>query len=454
MPDTTPTSPATSHDKHGLLTAPIKRILPKLTWPMTVGLIAILLFNLIDTFFVAQLGTNELAAVSLTFPITFSLNCIILGMGIGLSALVGRQWGAQNQQNAKRLVTHSVIFTFAVMLVLGIIGALTVDPVFRLLGASDTTLTLLHPYMQIWYLTTPLLTIPMVGNNALRATGDTKTPAKIMMTSAILNGLLDPLFIFGLFGVPKLGMTGAAVATAISWTIAMILGLYVQVCREKLLAWPQWAHFKHDIKLLLKLAVPASLANLINPLTSAVIMALLARLSTDSVAAYGAAIRIQSLLLLLMIALSSAILPFMSQNIGANQRSRAFEGLFVSMHFAWGFQFFLYLMMVPLALPIARIFTHTPNVIHLISHYLWLVPLSFGAQGCTMLLMSAYNALHRTHWSLGWNLIKTLLILLPSIFLGCWLDGTMGVFIAMTLTNLFSGGAAYYAAGRLRRQTI
>ena len=454
MPDTTQKSQSVPYDKHGLLTVPVKKILPKLTGPMTVGLIAILLFNLIDTFFVAQLGTNELAAVSLTFPVTFSLNCIILGMGIGLSSMVGRQWGEQNQQNAKRLVTHSVIFTFVIMLIIGAIGSFTIDPIFRLLGASDTTLQLLQPYMSIWYWTTPLLAIPIVGNNALRATGNTKTPAKIMMTSAILNALLDPLFIFGLLGFPKLGMTGAAIATAISWTVAMSLGLYVQIYREKLLAAPQWAHFKQDIKSLLKLAVPASLANLINPLTSAVIMALLARLSTDSVAAYGAAIRVQSLLLLLMIALSSAILPFMSQNIGANQRSRAFEGLFVSMHFAWAFQFFLYLMMVPLALPIAHIFTKNPNVIHLISHYLWLVPLSFGAQGCTMLLMSAYNALHRTDWSLGWNLIKTVLILLPSVLIGRWLDGTMGVFVAITITNLLSGFAAYYAAKKLREHSV
>ncbi len=450
MSEPTPIESRLINDKYGLLTAPIKQILPKLTLPMAIGMIAILLFNLIDTFFVAQLGTTELAAVSLTFPVTFSLNCIMLGIGVGLSSLVGRQWGEQNQAGAKRLATHGVLFTVCLMVIIGIIGWLTVDPLFKLLGASDAALKLIHPYMSIWYLSAPLLAIPMVGNNALRATGDTKTPAKIMMTSAVLNALLDPLFIFGLFGFPKLGMTGAAIATAISWSFAMGLSLYVQIYREKLLISPQKSQFKKDVRLLLRLAIPASLSNLINPLTGAVIMALLARLSTDSVAAYGAAIRVESLLLLLMISLSSAILLFMSQNLGAKQNKRAFQGLFTSIHFAWGFQFLLYLMIVPLAVPIAHLFTNNSNVIHLISLYLWLMPLTYGAQGCTMLLMSSYNAFHLTHWSLSWNVGKTLLILLPTVFLGRYLDGTMGVFIAIAATNLISGVAAYYAAIRLR----
>ena len=155
--------------------------------------------------------------------------------------------------------------------------------------------------MHIWYLTIPLLVVPMAGNSAIRATGDTKTPAKIMMLAGLINGVLDPLLIFGYGPFPELGIQGAAIASALSWFGALIGSLYVLVKREKLLALPHFKTLWADWRQILKIGTPAALSNAMNPLSGAILMMLLSSHGTAAVAAYGAAQRVESILSLIHI---------------------------------------------------------------------------------------------------------------------------------------------------------
>ncbi len=175
---------------------------------------------------------------------------------------------------------------------------------------------LISQYMEVWYLTIPLLVIPMAGNAAIRATGDTKTPAKIMMLAGAINGMLDPLLIFGPGPFPELGVKGAAIASAISWAGALTMSGYILVRRDKLLSLPSPSHIRQDFKEILNLGAPAAFSNALNPLSGAVLMAMLAAQGTASVAAYGAAQRVESLLLIVMMSLCSVLTPLMAQNLG------------------------------------------------------------------------------------------------------------------------------------------
>lgn len=223
-------------DKHGLLTGPIDQTLKNMTIPMVFGLVAILAFSLVDTFFISLLGTEALAAVSFTFPITFAVNCITMGISVGISTSVARLLGRNALTEAARVSGHGLLLAILLVFAASMLGLANIDPLFRLLGAKETLLPLIHDYMQVWYLTIPLLVIPMAGNSAIRATGDTKTPAKIMIVAGIINGVLDPLLIFGLGPFPELGVQGAAIASAISWAGALLCSLYVLVKRKN--CWP------------------------------------------------------------------------------------------------------------------------------------------------------------------------------------------------------------------------
>ncbi|MDO6707883.1 MATE family efflux transporter [Photobacterium sp. 1_MG-2023] len=441
-------------DKHGLLSDPIPEVLQRLTIPMVFGMVAILMFNLVDTFFISLLGTQALAAVSFTFPVTFALNSITMGVGVGLSACIGRLLGGGDTQAAARVSSHGLLLAVLLVVAASALGLLTIDPLFRLLGAEDNLLPIIHEYMNVWYLAIPLLVIPMAGNSAIRATGDAKTPAKIMMLAGGINGVLDPMLIFGLGPFPELGVQGAAISSGVSWAVALVWSLRVLIVREKLLATPDLRLIFADWRQILHVGTPAGLSNALTPLSNALVMTLLATQGTASVAAYGAAMRIESLLMLVMIALGSALMPFMAQNLGAEQPKRAFTALFTAMKFAIGFQLLVFIMMVPLSWPISAMFSQDEAVQTQLWHYLILVPASYGLLAVCMQLINALNALHLSFQALLWNLIRLFGLLLPAAWIGGQLNGTEGLFTGIAVANVLCGLAALVYARQLRRQHV
>ncbi|EKO3560673.1 MATE family efflux transporter [Vibrio fluvialis] len=442
------------HDKHGLLSAPIPNVLRQMTIPMIFGMVAILMFNLVDTFFISLLGTDALAAISYTFPVTFGVNCITMGIGVGLSTSIGRLLGQGDTSNAARFSTHGLLLAVTLVAIACTLGFFTIEPLFLLLGAKAELIPLIKQYMQVWYLTIPLLVIPMAGNSAIRATGDTKTPAKMMMLAGAINGCLDPLLIFGYGPFPELGIQGAAIASAFSWLGALIGSLYVLVKRDRLLAPPHFASLRHDWQQILKIGTPAALSTAMSPISGALLMMMLSSHGTAAVAAYGAAQRIESILILVLMSLTSALTPFMAQNFGAQNPTRSFSGLFLSLRFSLIFQLLVFITMVPLSIPLAALFSQEQAVRDLLWHYLLVVPFSYGFQGVVMMLVSALNALHLPLKAFQWSFMRLFLFTLPSAWLGSTLYGIEGLFIGIALGNVLGGLSGYLYALLLRRRYL
>ncbi|MFE8728772.1 MATE family efflux transporter [Aeromonas hydrophila] len=437
-----------------LLTAPMTSILLRMTGPMILGIVAILAFNLVDTFFIGMLGTQALAAISFTFPVTFVVTSLAMGLGAGLSAVMGHALGQGKHDEAARITTDNLFLAVLLVALIALAGALTIHPLFRLLGASDELIALIYDYMLIWYLTVPMLVLPMVGNAAIRATGDTKTPSLVMTVAGLVNGVLDPLLIFGIGPFPAWGIRGAAIATSLSWLMAMLVSLYILRHREGLLHWhlsprPQLlAHWRA----LLHVAVPASFTNMLNPLANAVLMTIFAGLGTEVVAAYGAASRVEALLLIVMMALSSVLAPFISQNCGAGNPARAKAALQFCMRFALLFQLAVYALTWLLAPFIAELFSDHPQVVRLIVLYLHLVPIGYGFQGMVMLLASALNGVRASSVSFLFNGLRLFVFLLPGAWLGAKLGGEQGIYLGILVANLAAGTLAWwYARHRFER---
>ena len=217
-----------------LISGSINPILVKLTIPMLFGILGMVVFNLIDTIYVGRLGTAELAALSFTFPVVMVVTSIGLGIGVGASSLISFAIGEGNHLKVQRITSDSLVLALGLVIIFIAIGYFTIDPLFTALGATPEVLPLIRDYMEVWYLGVPFVVVPMVGNNALRATGDMKTPASIMLSIVAVNIILDPLLIFGLGPFPELGLKGAAIATVFARALSLFIGLYVLHFRNKL----------------------------------------------------------------------------------------------------------------------------------------------------------------------------------------------------------------------------
>ena len=429
------------NQKNHLTQGPITKKLISLTIPMIFGMLSMVIFNIVDTFYVSRLGTNELAAMGFTFPAVMFILSIALGFGVATSSIVSQAIGRGDHHQMQRFTTDSLLISLVIVIILAILGLVSMDWVFSLLGADAKILPLVKQYMSIWYLGAAFVVIPMVGNNAIRACGDTFFPSLIMITSTIVNIILDPLLIFGLWGFPRLGLQGAAIATVIARAVALIFSILILHFKEKLLDFslPLLKEVAGSIKQFFYVGIPSAASRLLMPITIAVIMRLVAGFGSAKVAAFGVAIKIEMFVFLVIMALATALIPFVGQNWGAKNLSRAKEAIIKANKFSlfWGLGSFFILLV--LAIPLGHLFGKDIKVAKYITLYLWIIPISYGLRGCTFLVTSAFNAINKPLVATGLNLVRMLVFYIPLAVIGSRIAGLTGLFIGLCLANVGAG---------------
>ncbi len=416
----------------------------KLTVPMTWGILAFFTFNLIDTYFIGQLGTVELAAIAFTFPVTTILENIGFGLATGASSVISRAIGKGDQDLIKILTTNSLILAVLIVAFLVAIGLMTIEPLFKTLGATSEILPAIKDYMRIWYLGMIFFVVPMVANHAIRAAGNTIVPSLIITVAAGINLVLDPILIFGWGDFAGLEIVGAALATLISRGISMLAALTYLYCRAKMLSFsvPEIEKIQTAWKNILEISIPTALSLSIIPLSMGFITNLIASYGNFAVAGFGIALRIENLILVPIIALSTVIIVFVGQNWAALNYSRVNRSLALSFQFSLFWGIIIAVLFGLSSKTITNIFNDNPDVINVVRSYLILVPISYTALGIVYLSNSSFNALGKPLLSLGITLSRMLVLYLPLAYLGSWLFGLNGIFLSFCLSNLIMGMAS------------
>ncbi|TMP38111.1 MATE family efflux transporter [Pseudoalteromonas citrea] len=427
-----------------ILEGSIPATLKRMTIPMIFGMITLMMFNLVDTFFISMLGTEQLAAVSFTFPVTFTVISLAIGLGIGTSAVIAKALGSGNIEEARFDATVALLISAVFVFCLSIIGYLLIEPTFYLLGANNDVMPYIYDYISVWFLGSVFLITPMIGNSVLRASGDTKTPSFIMGFAGLINAILDPLLIFGVGPFPELGIKGAAIASVIAWSVAVAIILYLLAVKKRLLSLnPGRQGVIAASKKILKIGFPAAGANMLTPIAMAVMTAIVATYGPEAVAAFGVGSRIESIASLVVLALSMTLPPFISQNYGAKSYDRVKEAYRASLKFVMAFQFAVYLVLLISSGLISRTFGHEPEVIRVIELFIYIMPLSYGFQGVIILTNSSLNALHKPMNALVLSVIRLFVFYVPLAYVGSRLGGLPGLFIGAALGNLLTALVSY-----------
>jgi putative MATE family efflux protein len=426
-----------------LTQGPVGPSLFKLTAPMMAGVSSSILVSMLEIGFIGQLGTQPLAAIAFTFPAVMFLTSIALGIGIGTSSVIARGVGGGDRTDAQRLGTHSLLLVSATMLALSVLGLLTIDPVFRALGAGPELLPLIHSYLQIYYPSVLLFTLTMVAGNIMRANGRANVPGLVMTLGAFANLALDPILIFGWFGAPRMELAGAATAAAITRFATAGILLYCVVRDDLVVVERLFQDFAESSRRILQVGLPAMATQLIGPVSAAVVTRLLAAHGEVVVAAFGVASRIEAVAVMLLFALSGSIGPFVGQNWGANQPQRVREGLTVAYRFCviWG--------LIAAALlwffggDLAALVDDSSSVVTTAAFYLAMVPWSYGLWGMLMMASASFNALGKPLPSTMLSFSRMFLIYVPLALLLDNLYGYPGIFIATATSNALGGMLGY-----------
>lgn len=407
---------------------------------MVIGIVAVFFFNLVDTFFIALLGTQSLAAVSFTMPIAMIVMNLAIGLGIASSALIARATGSRDQTLAQHYVAATLLLTLAVAILMLVLGVIFNDDLFLLLGADADLLPLIWQYMQFWWPGVVVMMLMIVINSCMRAVGNTKLPSMMMLGSAVLNAILDPLLIFGIGPIEGMGIAGAALASTLCWLIVVMVMLY-SLARIDLLHWGKLT-FKALVTIwqrLMSLGIPAIITNVLVPIASAFLFVMIAPMGEQTVAAFGVGARIEPFVIVVILALTSTIPVFVGQNFAAGQHARIWQALSIAVRFILVWQIVVWLMLWAISPFLATIFSQDPVVIEHIVNYLMIMPIGYAGMGIVLCANSALNALQKTSVSMLLNLVRLTAFYVPLAWLGGHYYGFEGLLLGASLGNLIAG---------------
>ncbi len=444
-----------SAPKPRLTEGPVGRHLVDMTLPVLLGITTMMAQGLIDTWFIGRVGDAELAAFGFSFPILMIVTSVAIGLGAGTSSVVARAIGANDHRRARRLSTDSLLLSFLIVAAVSFVGVLTIGPLFRLLGAPDDLIPLIRGFMTILYAGVPFIVVGMVGMASMRATGDTRLPSGLMILAAILNVILDPILIFGLGPVPAMGLNGAATAALIARASIFIGTLYLMRYRLDMVSFdrPDPVELRKSWRDILHVGIPAAGTNVIVPVGTAVITAMIARYGTDAVAGFGVASRLESMMLVVFYAMSAIIGPFVGQNFSAGNAERILRSLWLCTVFCLASGFVIAALLASSSGLLPGLFSDSDSVRGVTSLFLWIVPISYGTYGMVMVMNASFNGLGHPMPAVYISVGRIVVLYLPLAFIGMRLFDIAGIFAAYAIANIVSGIGAYvWARSTVRRR--
>ncbi len=307
--------------------SPIPQLVRKLAIPTSVGFFFNTMFNVVDTYYAGLISTSALAGLSLSFPVFFIILSLGMGIGTGTTALIANVLGHGDEQKAKNYARQAVLFGFLISMILSVVGYLSAPHLFRLMNAEGEVLQLSLDYMNVVLACTLFFLLNGILNGILSARGDTRSFRNFLIAGSILNIGLDPVFMFGWFGLPEMGVAGIALATVIIQFFGTVYMFY-RVGRNGFFSPLDLKFFKPQKQYFIEIAqqgFPASLSTMTVAVGIFIITYFISFYGQFGVAAYGIATRIEQIALLPTIGLNVAAITIAGQNFGAGFYDRIKE---------------------------------------------------------------------------------------------------------------------------------
>jgi len=311
--------------KPDLLEGNLTRAIIRLGYPMALASVVQTFYNLADTFWLGRLGREAISAPVISFNILFFIVSLAIGFSVAGTSLVSQFTGAGRTEQANRVAGNLLLFLFCFSLLFAVLGTVLAKPLLLMLATPADAMQSTLIYFRIMVMGMPLAFPFFVYQSVMNGYGDTKSPLKVELISAGINLLMDPILIFGLLGLPALGVSGAALTTVVSRGVASMIGVS-QLLRGRKGVRVKLRHMKPDFKLiplLVKIGVPASIGMAGASLGFMVLIGIVNRFGTAVLSAYGIATRVIHIFMMPAIGVSSAVTAIVGQNLGAGLTGRA-----------------------------------------------------------------------------------------------------------------------------------
>jgi len=367
--------------KPDFIETPVSQLIKKLAIPTSIGFFFNTMFNVVDTYFAGQISTAAQAGLAISFPVFFIILSIGMGIGTGTTALVSNALGRRDEESARVYARQALVFGFLLSVFLSVLGYLSAPDLFRFMNADGAILSFASDYMQVILICTVTFLINGILNGILSSRGDTVSFRNFLVVGFFLNIGLDPLFIYGAFGIPAMGIAGIALATVLVQACGVVYMGY-RVRRTVLFAQIEPELFKPQKKYFIEIArqgFPASINMMTIAIGIFIITFFISKFGAAGVAAYGIATRIEQIALLPTIGLNIAVLSIVGQNFGAGKINRVKEVYRKSLKYGAIIMTFGMIWVFILSHYLVGLFTSDQTVVGIGADYLKIATLIFNA---------------------------------------------------------------------------
>ncbi|MCZ8137408.1 MAG: MATE family efflux transporter [Porphyrobacter sp.] len=414
------------------------------TLPAVIGVAAIMSIGIVDAYFIGQLGSAPLAAISFIFPVAVASTSLGVGVMVGINSVVARALGEGDPERAARRANFGIVFAALIGVVMGLSLWLAIDPIFTAMNAPPALMPLIRAYMTPYACGFPLSLAIMGFNGVLRGQGEAKRTSTVSITYAAANWVLNPLLITGAFGFEGFGIAGSAYATVIGWGIGVLTAMTLLrgTSLPLNLALLKDCNLVEQARAIIRVGLPAAFSNAINPLGLSILTALVALEGEAAVAGFGAAGRLQSFVIVPLLGLSGAIGAIVGQNWGAGRYDRAREAALYAAGFCvvWGLG--VALAMIAAGESFAQVFTDDPAVVAQFALYLKIAAWGYAGFGLLIVGNGIMNAVDRAGLALMQSVARVFMVMLPVALLLQPGMGSAAIFTAELAANLFGAVSA------------
>lgn len=400
-------------------TMPEGRLIVTMSFPIMLSMLVQALYNIVDSAFVARISEDALTAVSLAFPVQLLMIAVATGTGVGVNALLSRRLGQKKQKEANAVAANGVFLSVCFWLVFAVLGLLFGRSFIALFTDVPAVIAMGTSYVTVVTVASCGVFLLFVAERLMQATGNTVYHMVTQLIGAVLNCILDPIMIFGLFGCPALGTTGAALATVLSQIIAMGIGFFINV------------RFNHDVRLhlrgfrpdggilgeIVRIGLPAAVQQSLLSVLTVGLNRILMPFSQTAVSFYGVYYKLQNFLFMPVYGLNNALIPMIGYNYGAKNRRRIERITRYALLLAVGIMAAGTILFELIPVPLLRLFDASSAMLAIGVPAIRIISVSFCFAGASVILSGCMQGLGCGSESLWVALLRQLIVILPAAVL-------------------------------------
>lgn len=421
-------------------TMPINKLLISMSLPMIISMLVQAMYNVVDSIFVSRLGEDALVAVSLAFPIQNLMIAVAVGTSVGINALLSRCLGEKKFKEANLCALNGVFLAVLSYIVFAIFGFIFAERFFVGQTSNPQIIKYGTQYLFVCTVFSFGMFLQIIMDRLLQSTGRTFYNMITQGTGAIINIILDPILIFGLFGFPRLEVTGAAIATVAGQIVGMTLSIIfnIKVNKDIHLTIKGFKPHLETIKKIYAVGLPSIIMQSITSVMTFGINKILIMFTSTAVSVFGVYFKMQSFVFMPVFGLNNGMVPIVAYNYGAKKKKRIIQTVKMSIVIATGIMLFGFAIFQIFPSQLLKMFNATDDMLTIGTYALRIISISFIFAGFCIILLSVFQALGHGMLSLIVSLIRQLVVILPVAFILAKLGGLHAVWYAFPIADIFS----------------